>query len=312
MDSDKSDVDKLNDSNYSLWALQFSTFAEGKGLLEVLDGTSTCPKEGAKAEVIAQWRSDNAKLKSWILRSVDPTVALSLRSFTTAHEMWENLEASHSQIDASRQFEIEYPLSQLSQGDKSIREYYRAATNLWIKQDMITGSLLDNPLSADVIKAQKKSRMMQFLTRLRPEFESVRAAILNRKITTLEDALAELSRKEKRLATQAQVDIVSELRRTNSHIGSGGGNNTGGSRQGHTQESRPQFGGSSSGTIRCHYCQEIGHTQPHCKTRNLCTYCKRSGHIILDCPKLKNRPHQARPAVGPTYGVQSVAPAPSN
>ncbi|CAN0886579.1 Retrovirus-related Pol polyprotein from transposon RE1 [Linum grandiflorum] len=266
MDSDKSDVDKLNDSNYSLWALQFSTFAEGKGLLEVLDGTSTCPKDGAKAEVIAQWRSDNAKLKSWILRSVDPTVALSLRSFTTAHEMWENLEASHSQIDASRQFEIEYQLSQLSQGDKSIREYYRAATNLWIEQDMITDSLLDNPLSVDVIKAQKKSRMMQFLTRLRPEFESVRAAILNRKITTLEAALAELSREEKRLATQAHVDnnlhdthsafsVVSEPRRTNSHIGSG-----------HTQESRPQFGGSSSGTIRCHYCQEIGHIQPHCKT----------------------------------------------
>ncbi|CAN0899653.1 Retrovirus-related Pol polyprotein from transposon RE1 [Linum grandiflorum] len=320
MDLDKADglSDKLNDSNYSLWAFQFSVFVEGKGLLDILDGTSSKPAEDAKADVISLWKSNNAKLKSWILRSVDPAVALSLRSFSTAHEMWEHLEASHSQVDASRQFDIEYQLSQLSQGDKSIRDYYRTATNLWIEHDLITASLLTKPLPAEVIKAQKQSRMMQFLTKLRPEYEPVRAAILNRKITSLEAALAELSREEKRLTTQAQVDIT--LHENNSVFAvSGPGNNNGGymggARSSNALHSRPQFSSSTSDSICCHFCQELGHIQPHCRKRNLCSYCKRSGHIILDCPKLKNRPQ--RPTHTPqtssaTFAVQASTPVTSS
>ncbi|CAN0903470.1 hypothetical protein LINGRAHAP2_LOCUS22578, partial [Linum grandiflorum] len=63
-----------------------------------------------------------------------------------------------------------------------------------------------------------------------------------------------------------------------------------------SHDSRPPFGSPTSFIIRCHYCQELGHIQPHCKQHNLCTYYKRSGYIILDCSKLKNRLSQSNVA----------------
>ena len=126
--------------------------------------------------------------------------------------------------------------------------------------------------------------------KLRREFEVVRAAILNSKVDTLEAALAELSWWEKRLATQEQVDstlhnnnttfLVSQAYRQptsspasgHSGIGYQGSSHSG---FGHNHEARAQFNNSSSGMIPCHFCQELKHIQPHRKTRNLCTYCKR-------------------------------------
>ncbi|CAN0920219.1 hypothetical protein LINGRAHAP2_LOCUS31905 [Linum grandiflorum] len=84
MDIDKNDSlgDKLTNSNYMLWAIQFSTFVKGKWLLEILDGSSTCPKNPAvasdakvgdpkvdskidsKIAEVALWKSNNAKIKN--------------------------------------------------------------------------------------------------------------------------------------------------------------------------------------------------------------------------------------------------------
>ncbi|CAL1354944.1 unnamed protein product [Linum trigynum] len=311
MDLDRSDVvgEKLNDSNYSLWALQFSTYAEGKSLLDILLGETACPTQPtATSESIATWRSNNARLKGWILRSVDPVVALTLRSFATAAEMWAHLRDSYAQVHPSRQFEVEFQLSLLAQGDKSIAAYYRAATNLWIEADLMTASSLTQPLSAEVKAVQKRQRMMQFLSKLRPEFEPIRATLLSRNIATLEATLPELQREERRLTTQAQVDshlhdanaafAASPARRGSSHPPPGVGTRP--SSGSSTPASRPQFV-SPTGDVRCHYCQEPGHIQPHCRVRNLCTYCKRTGHIILDCPRLKNRPPRPSGSTGHAY-----------
>ncbi|CAN0861310.1 hypothetical protein LINGRAHAP2_LOCUS8167 [Linum grandiflorum] len=297
--------DKLTDSNYSLWALQFSTFIEGKGLPDILDGSSKCPTgTDAKKDTIALWKSNNANIKSWLLHSVEPVVALSLRFFTTAHEMWKHLETSHTQTDASQQFELEYKISQLSQSDMSIRDYYRAAMNLWIEQDMMMANLLSQPPSAEIIKAQKKSRLMQFLMKLRLEFEYVRAALINRNVTTLETAIADLTREEKHLATQAQVD--NHLHESNfAFAAQSFPRRNCSARSSSSAASRPQFGSSTSSTIRSHHCQELGHIQPHCRQQNLCTYCKKTGHIILDCPKLKNCPQRTGAVSGAaTFVVQ--------
>ncbi|CAN0839811.1 Retrovirus-related Pol polyprotein from transposon RE1 [Linum grandiflorum] len=162
---------------------------------------------------------------------------------------------------------------------------------------------------------------MQFLAKLRPEYETVRSTLLARNIGSIDEALPELLREEKRITTQVQVD--NNLHGTNSAfaISSGprgmsefGQNHDSSSLVGYSNNSRsnssstrPQFASKVPGNIRCHYCQESGHIQPHCRKRNLCTYCKRTGHIILDCPKLKNRPRHATTAGGsltvPTGGA---------
>ncbi|CAL1401383.1 unnamed protein product [Linum trigynum] len=257
--------EKLNDSNYSLWAFKFSTFAEGKGLLEILDDTTARPPSPlASAAEVATWRSNNARLKSRILRSVDPTISLTLRSFPTAAEMWTHLRDSYTLVHPSRQFEVEFQLSLLSQGDKLIAAYYRLATNLWIESDLITASALTQPLSSEVRQVQRKDRLMQFLSKLRPEYETISTTLLSQNITTVEASLPELQREERRLSTQAQVD--SQLHDTNAAFAasssyrrsaappSGSGGRVAPPPQSAPSTLRSQFASSSTGDVQCHYC----------------------------------------------------------
>ncbi|CAN0913361.1 hypothetical protein LINGRAHAP2_LOCUS27887, partial [Linum grandiflorum] len=53
-------------------------------------------------------------------------------------------------------------------------------------------------------------------------------------------------------------------------------------------DSTPPTAAGSSEAYCCH-CSEKGHTTSHCKKRNFCNCCKTPGHIILDCPTLRNR-----------------------
>ncbi|CAL1387375.1 unnamed protein product [Linum trigynum] len=146
----------------------------------------------------------------------------------------------------------------------------------------------------------------------------MRAGLLSRNIATVEAALPELTREERQIQTQATVDThfhdanaafaATAARRYTPPSAAGGSSSSGGARP--ALASRPQFVSPPSGDIRCHYCQEPGHIQPHCRTRNLYTYCKRTGHIILDCPRLKNLHPRTNGATGyhgssgPSFAVQ--------
>ncbi|CAN0871619.1 hypothetical protein LINGRAHAP2_LOCUS9894 [Linum grandiflorum] len=46
---------------------------------------------------------------------------------------------------------------------------------------------------------------------------------------------------------------------------------------------------NGEGDSRCHHCNETCHFRNHCRKRNFCTYCKKIGHIILDCARAKGR-----------------------
>ncbi|CAN0827060.1 hypothetical protein LINGRAHAP2_LOCUS873 [Linum grandiflorum] len=91
--------------------------------------------------------------------------------------------------------------------------------------------------------------------KLRTEFEPIRASLLHRNVTKIEDVLGELMREETRLKSQAKVDNLP----LDSAFAVGRG-----------ASSRPQFQLSNTSSLTCHFCHEIGHIQPHCKKKNYC------------------------------------------
>ncbi|CAN0840533.1 Retrovirus-related Pol polyprotein from transposon RE1 [Linum grandiflorum] len=264
---------RFNGKNFALWEFQFRVFVQGRRLLAILDGTSSEPASDATTKIKDDWAANNAQIISWLLSSVESGVALSLRGFTTAHEMWKHLTDLYTQTSASRKFDIEYEIAHLHQGDRDVSTYYQAAVTLWTEHDLLTASTNSSKVSAEVVKEQSSTRLMQFLMKLRPDFEGVRASLLHRNVTSMETALAELIREE---TSQSKLDLHS----TDSTV-------VGAAFAVHS--SKPKFHRTSTGEIICHFCHEPGHILPHCKKRNTCNYCKKPCHLIGDCPILARR-----------------------
>ncbi|CAL1359551.1 unnamed protein product [Linum trigynum] len=146
--------------------------------------------------------------------------------------------------------------------------------------------------------------------RLRPEFESVRSTLINQDEITMDGVLGKLLREETRIHTQAKLntrpgegDVVYAapsgsygLERSGDHAFAVGCP--------HFQQRVPMS------ELECHHCHVKGHLQKHCRQRNICVYCKKPGHIVLDCPSLQNRSRSSAGARSiPPHAGSSSLPA---
>ncbi|CAL1356412.1 unnamed protein product [Linum trigynum] len=267
---------RLNPKNYMLWEFQFRVRVEGKGLARVLDGTDPRPDSTATAEHITHWNMNDARVRSWILDSVDPNICLSLHMHKTAQDMWKQLAATYSTASAARQFEVQIALDKLEQGDRDITAYLTAAQELWTEEDLLTLSLRPAATSVVLIEERKHARLLHFPMRLRPEFEPIRSAIIHRGALSMDGVVGDLIREETRLRTQAKLDL--RPGDSESPLVAAAGDDAA------FAVGRPQFHRRIPiAELHCHHCKEKGHLQKYCRKRNLCVYCKKGGHIILDC-----------------------------
>ncbi|CAN0914120.1 hypothetical protein LINGRAHAP2_LOCUS28367 [Linum grandiflorum] len=264
MDVNKSDSFpvRFSGNNYALWEFQIRYFVQRKGLLAYLDGTAPAPTISDETkETLAAWRSNNARVVRWLINSMESRIALTLPTFTSAADIWAYLEKTYSKVrNSSRIFEIEYELAKLSQGDRDIRSFYVAATDLWAEQDLLSSSSTISPAAYQVVlQERKRTRVLSFLTKLRPEFETMRAQAIANNVTDIDQVLAGLIQAETLLNTQTR------------------------------SPNNGRLSVSVSKGAKCHHCNETGHIQTYCKKRNICNYCRKSGHIISDCRILKFR-----------------------
>jgi hypothetical protein len=61
---------------------------------------------------------------SWILGSVDPLIVLNIRPYKKAKTMWEYLKKVYYQDNNARRFQLENDISNYSQCNLSIQDYY--------------------------------------------------------------------------------------------------------------------------------------------------------------------------------------------
>ncbi|KAF3662557.1 hypothetical protein FXO37_12404 [Capsicum annuum] len=83
------------------------------------------------------------------------------------------------------------------------RPSFQANMLLWSELDQILGQNISKAGLEEVLEEQKKTRVVQFLMKLHPEFELIRGSLLNREVTpALDVVLVAVLRKETRLQTQ--------------------------------------------------------------------------------------------------------------
>ncbi|TXG49173.1 hypothetical protein EZV62_025048 [Acer yangbiense] len=124
-------------------------FVKGKELWGYIDGSIPKPEKGSDSSQIAKWESNEAKVISWILSSVDSHIILNLRSYTCAKDMWEYLKKVYHQENSARRFQLELEISEYSQGNMSVQDYYSGFMNLWSEyKELIYANVPSEGLSA--------------------------------------------------------------------------------------------------------------------------------------------------------------------
>jgi len=101
---------------------------KGKEIWRHIDGTSPAPANDAE---FSQWETKDARIISWILASIEGHMVKNLHSFGTAREMWDYLKRIYHQDNTARRFQLEFDISNFSQGNLSIKQYYSGFVNLW-------------------------------------------------------------------------------------------------------------------------------------------------------------------------------------
>ena len=117
---------KFNGQNYMAWSFHLKNFVEGQGLFGYLDGTVTKPPtpSSTDSKAIATWSEENAKVITWILNSIDSSLAMALQAYATAAEMWAHLKKIYHQTNKAQKFHLDSEIAKFTQGDRSVQEYF--------------------------------------------------------------------------------------------------------------------------------------------------------------------------------------------
>ncbi|GMY32324.1 hypothetical protein FCV25MIE_27566 [Fagus crenata] len=269
---------RFTGKNYTAWEFQLETFLKGKALWGHIDGSS---KGGSSEADKAAWAAKHNQIMSWILGSMEPHLILSLRPHRSAKAMWDYLKQVYHQDNNARRFHLELAIANYIQGDLSVQDYYSGFLTLWNDySDLVTAKVSTEGLAL-VQHVHRTSQRDQFLMKLRPEFESIRASLVNRDpVPTLEACFGELLREEQRLNTQ---NLMEQSRIASNTVSV-------------AYAAHGKGKGRDMSTTQCYSCKKYGHIAPNCPLK-FCNYCKQPGHIIKECTIRPSRSTKAYHAV---------------
>lgn len=94
---------------------------------------------------------------------MEPSIALNLRLYHTAFEMWQYLGRLYTQESMACQYQLEYELAEYNQGGKQIQDYCSGFMSLWIAYDSLAYATMPEA-SLDVVqKIHQPTQLYQFL-----------------------------------------------------------------------------------------------------------------------------------------------------
>ncbi|XP_074310059.1 uncharacterized protein LOC141644442 [Silene latifolia] len=188
--------------NYLEWKRQMEIAICAKRKLGFLTGVVKRPTNDPLRE--AAWDTCNCLLITWIMHNVDQPIKRSVMCTRTAKEIWDYLQTQFSVSNGARKFRLNKELDDLSQGDKSICEYFTELRILWqnieIMSDWPPVTQVTTEINAWLdaqIKEQNERKLFQFLNGLNPSYTTMRSHILMMNpLPTVEEAAAIFQQEE--------------------------------------------------------------------------------------------------------------------
>ena len=237
---------RFTGKNYVAWSFQIEIYLKGKELWShVVDGEKGALNSESSATTKAAWATKDAQIMSWILGSMESQFILSLRSHKSAKAMWDYLTQVYHQDNNARRFQLELSIGNYTQGDLTIQEYYSGFLTLWNDYSNLVTAKMSAEGVLVVQQVHQNSQRDQFLMKLRPEYEAVRASLVNRDpVPTLSACFGELLREEQRLTTQHTMEQAKVVPVAYATYNKG---------KGHDMRK-----------TQCYSCKRYGHIAPNC------------------------------------------------
>ncbi|XP_074336065.1 uncharacterized protein LOC141673233 [Apium graveolens] len=173
---------KFDGNCYSDWkrSMLISLSAKNKvgfvdGSIEKLQNTHT----GFKA-----WDRCNSMLISWLLGVLDLDIARSVLYFSTAREIWMNLEERYGQSSGTLLFSLQQSLHDLKLSQDNISSFFTKIKMLWDQLDSVNPIPICNcancscTITQKLMKSQEDRRLIEFLMKLNDGYEIIRGRIL--------------------------------------------------------------------------------------------------------------------------------------
>ncbi|KAL0559351.1 hypothetical protein IC582_003960 [Cucumis melo] len=248
----------LDGSNYITWANQMKSFLIGRKLWRIVTGDITKLTKQDKEddskfiERLEEWDSKNHQIITWLSNTSIPVIHTQFDAFENAKELWNFLSTRFKSVGLTHYYQLHNSLVNLNQdAGQSVNEYLVVLQPIWTQLDQAT-------ISKDHL------RLIKVLMGLRPEYESVRAALLHRSpLPSLDAAIQEILFEERRLGINLSKHSDDVLASTYSPPG-------------------------ASSTF-CENCKLTGHKFINCPKIE-CRYCHKPGHILDNCPIKPPRP----------------------
>ncbi|TYK10332.1 Retrovirus-related Pol polyprotein from transposon TNT 1-94 [Cucumis melo var. makuwa] len=249
----------LDDSNYITYTNQMKSFLIGRKLWRIVTGDITKPTKQDKEddnkfiERLEEWDNKNHQIITWLSNTSVPAIHTQFDAFENAKELWNFLSTRFKSVGLAHYYQLHNSLVNLNQeAGQSVNEYLAVLQPIWTQLDQAT-------ISKDHL------RLIKVLMGLRPEYESVRAALLHRSpLPSLDAAIQEILFEERRLGINLSKHSDAVLASTYSPPG-------------------------ASSTF-CKNCKLTGHKFINCPKIE-CRYCHKPGHILNNCPIKPPRPH---------------------
>lgn len=178
----KSVTTPFNGVGFADWKRSLIIGLVSKNKMAFVDGTLTKP--AASSPDFKAWERCNNMLIGWIMTSIERSLAKSVMYYTSARDIWLNLEERFGQSSATQLYHVQQDLAALTQGETTIAEYYTKAKALWDELDNIDPLTMCtfNGCSCDTtkrnLKQMQNQRLINFLMHLDERFSQARTNIL--------------------------------------------------------------------------------------------------------------------------------------
>uniref|UniRef100_A0A803M9W8 GAG-pre-integrase domain-containing protein n=1 Tax=Chenopodium quinoa TaxID=63459 RepID=A0A803M9W8_CHEQI len=175
--------EKFSGEGYGEWKRSMIIALSAKNKLCFIDGS--LPQPAITDSVHSAWKRCDAIIISYILRSLDTSIARSVLYLTTSREIWKDLEEQYSQTSGPQFFTLQQKLTDLHQGDEtSIADFFTQIKAIWDQISEMSPLPTCNcsgctcGLTQKFLKQQQEERLVQMLMKLNNKYNNTRSNIL--------------------------------------------------------------------------------------------------------------------------------------
>ncbi|XP_057954676.1 uncharacterized protein LOC131148773 [Malania oleifera] len=247
-------------TNHHTWSRSMITSLHAKNKLSFIDGS--LPQPAMNYPLHFAWGRCNSMVVAWITNSLSKDIASSVLFSDNARNIWLDLQQRFSRSSAPRVFQLKKSISDLSQGQLSITQYYTQLKTLWDELQTYhpapccscSPSCSCGALQK-VFEREQFDYTIQFLVGLNDSFSAIRGHLLMMDpLPTINKAFSLLLQDE----GQRQLTSISA----------------------------PIFDSAAMATIK----PSFNAVKSFKKDKIICSHCGISGHTIAKCYRLHGFP----------------------